>query len=135
MTKKQRRRLLAEKAAEQNLTVDQFILLVQLGGDCAQYSDEAIQPMMFQKTDWGCELTLMSINASYTVQLWKSTRRLTCIYERFNAPAELIYGGTDSISGWEALRAKILSLEGVEVKTAKEFDICQINPKTMMKAI
>jgi hypothetical protein len=133
--RKQRRQLLAEKAAQQNLTVDQLILIIQLGGDVAEHSDERIQPMSFQKTDWGCELTLMSINAAYTVQLWKSTRRLTCICERYNAPAELIHASDDCVAGWESLRAKILRMEGVEVKTAKEFDICQINPKTMMKAI
>jgi hypothetical protein len=125
MTKKaEQRKILTDKAAKVNLTLDQFILLVQLGGDVAEYSDDRIQPMSFQKTPWGCQLNLMSINCAYRVQVSKD-HRLRCVCERYGRGSGVIHQSDDTVQESEILRKRILWMEGVEIMTENDFDTCQ----------
>jgi hypothetical protein len=119
------RKILKQKAAAVDLTFNHFVLLFQLGGDLCEHSSEAIQPMVFQRTEYGCELILLSINASYRVQVWKADNRLKCICERFGIGSELIHDSDDGVPEWELLRKRILFLEGVETMTQNDFDTCQ----------
>jgi hypothetical protein len=124
MTKAERRmmrQILKQKAAAVNLTYNHFVLLVQLGGDLCEHSSEAVQPMVFQRTEWGCEMILLSINASYRVQVWKADNRLKCICERFGMGSALIHDSDDGVMEWELLRKRILWLEGVETMTQNDF--------------
>jgi len=126
MTKKtmRRQRRLTKMAAEVHLTLNQFILLVQMGGDVQEHSDDRVQPMSFEKTSWGCQLNLISINAVYRVQIWRP-HRLRCVCERYGAGSGVIHDSGDMVEDWELLRKRILWVEGVQTWTAKDFDRCQ----------
>jgi hypothetical protein len=76
--------------------------------------------MAFQRTSWGCELTLMSINAAYRVQLVKGDRRLRCVRERYGVGEDVIHESEDHVGGWEKLHERILWLEGVQIETLTE---------------
>jgi hypothetical protein len=128
MTKAERR--IKQKAAAMNLTLDQFMLLVQLGGDLGEHSDDRIQAMSFQKTVWGCQLTMMSINAAYRIQVYKE-HRLVCICERFGMGSGLIHDSDDTVDSWELLRKRILYLEGVETMTQNDFQTIKMIEETI----
>jgi hypothetical protein len=63
--------LLAAKAASKNLSVDQLRVIIELAEDLERHSDGAVQPLLLQRTDWGCELVLASINALYRLQVMR----------------------------------------------------------------
>jgi hypothetical protein len=133
---------LTAKAASKNLTVDQLTLIIELAEDLERHSDGTIQPMLLQRTAWGCELVLCSINAMYRLELIrmgstagidqkavKSSCRdwqrhpdglvdpgpclIRCVMEDFGSPgSSVIHESDDCVESWEGLRKKILWNEG-----------------------
>src|SRR6516165_2496661 len=106
--------VLAVKAAKQNLTVQQFVLICELADDLTGHSEETIQPLMLRRIESGCELGLFSWEACYRVQLIRRGKRcrLKCIREAYGRRACVIHESSDQVRGWEILRAKILLMEG-----------------------
>jgi hypothetical protein len=116
--------VLAAKAAKQNLTVQQFVLVCELADDLTGHSEGTIQPLILRRIESGCELGLFSGNACYRVQLIQRGKRcrLKCIREAYGRRATVIHESSDQVRGWEILRMKVLLMEGYECEAQRQFD-------------
>jgi hypothetical protein len=66
--------LIAKKAAQQNLTVEELSFILELCQDLEDHSEGTIQALGFRRTDSGCVLSLFSLNAKYAIALIKQSQ-------------------------------------------------------------
>ena len=112
--------LLTEKAAGQNLTVNQLLIICELADDLEMHSEGNIQPLNLRGlAGGGSELRLFGQYGWYSVQI--NRRWMECIYQRFGEAALTIHQSDECIAAWEILRSKILMCEGYETET-QNFD-------------
>src|SRR6516164_5023014 len=106
-------KLLTQKAASKNLTIDQLLIICELADDLEMHSEGNIQPLNLRRLeDGGSELRLFSLRGWYRVQIHGS--QMECIYARWGGPSVIIHQSEGSVAAYEVLRTKVLMMENYE---------------------
>ena len=126
-------KLLTEKAASKNLTIDQLLTICELADDLEFHTDGAVQPLNLRRMPGGgSELRLFTWCGWYQVQIHAG--QLQCTYARWGGPSVDLHQSEESVAAWEVLRTKILLMEGYECELQKNFDTCQkLKPTSSLK--
>jgi hypothetical protein len=133
MTETDERVLLAEKAAEKNLTVNQLLVIIELADDLEMHTNGLVQPLNLRALAGGeSELRLFGQWGWYRIEIHAGWMK--CLYQQWACEAVLIHASEENTAEWEILRSKILAIEGSESEKCTHenwFDTCQtLKPST-----